>query len=160
MPALVLLVFTIVATLIHILYKKAPKAPLETFLSYLLFFNIGVMGLIGFTAHAFMPDETAKSIGWPTGNPFQFEVAVANLAFGILGILSLWLRGSFWIATVLGSSIYILGCFFGHLVQYYTQGNVAPNNIGLFIWINDLLVPILSLSLLTWYLSKRQFNLK
>ena len=38
--------------------------------------------------HTFAADEVAESIGWPTGNPFQTEVAVANLAIGTLGILS------------------------------------------------------------------------
>lgn len=156
MPPLVLLILTVFATYVHALLKKGPKDLLEIFLSYLLFFNIGVMGLIGFAAHAFMPDETAQSIGWPTGNPFQFEVAVANLAFGVLGVISFWVRGSFWLATTLGSCIYILGCFAGHLMQYFLHGNIAPNNIGFFIWVNDLLVPILALSLIKWYWAKKQ----
>jgi hypothetical protein len=37
----------------------------------------------------------AREIGWPPGNPFQTEVAIANLAAGTLGILYFWIRGNF-----------------------------------------------------------------
>src|SRR3954453_7078522 len=41
-------------------------------------------------AHTVWADSTAVSIDWPTGNPFQTEVAVANLAIGVPGILCYW----------------------------------------------------------------------
>lgn len=72
----------------------------ETFLSYILFFNMGLMGLLGAYAHVFMGPETAKSIGWEPGSPFQYEIGMANLAFCTLGILSYWFRGSFWEASI------------------------------------------------------------
>ncbi len=43
----------------------------------------------------------AASIGWPAGSPFQFEVGIANLSFGILGILCLKFMDNFWTATVI-----------------------------------------------------------
>lgn len=138
-------------TIVHLLVKKQGAALTETFLSYLLLFNMGGMGLLAFYAHVFMAAETAESIGWAPGSPFQYEVAMANLSFGVLGVLSWWWRGGFWAATIIGSCVFILGDFVGHLIQY-SHGDTAPNNIGLFIWFNDLLMPILLLALLQRYL--------
>src|SRR6476659_8155319 len=33
-------------------------------------------------------DDVARSIGWPPGSPFQWEVGVADLGWGVLGVLS------------------------------------------------------------------------
>jgi len=37
----------------------------------------------------------AAYISWPAGNPFQLEVAVANLSYGILELLCLKFRDDF-----------------------------------------------------------------
>ncbi len=63
-------------------------------LLYLLVIFARVGGLIGFLGHTFKAQEIALKIGWQP-SPFQFEVAVANLAFGVLGILCLWQPGGF-----------------------------------------------------------------
>lgn len=154
MLPLILFGIAVLAALIHLLIKKQwrfTKVEVETFLAYLIFFNIGVMGLLAVYAHTFMADETALSIGWPMGNPFQSEIAVANLAFGVLGILALWFRGLFWLAVVLGNSIFLIGAFFVHIVQFW-YGDSAPYNIGIFVWVGDLLIPIVCLALLKCYM--------
>ncbi len=71
----------------------------EELTAWFLFAFVGLMGLFSFAGHAFVADQTADSIGFPAGNPFQFEVAVTNLAFGVLGLLCLRYRGLFWWAT-------------------------------------------------------------
>src|SRR5262249_51982096 len=43
---------------------------------------------MGFIPRVFFPDQTARSIGWPTGSPFQFEVGLHDGAWGVLGFLS------------------------------------------------------------------------
>jgi len=119
----------------------------RVFLYSVIFFNVGLMGLLAFYAHVFMADATAIKIGWAPGSPFQFEIGIANLSYGILGLLSLGFRGKFTLATVLGYSILLLGAFVGHLIQY-SKGDVAPYNIGIFIWFNDLAIPLILLTLL------------
>jgi hypothetical protein len=150
MISLVLFGFAIVFTLIHISMKHKELSVAEILLSYILFFNIGLMSLIAFSGHIFNPNEIAKLIGWAPGNPFQFEVGVADLAFGVLGVLAIYYRGLFWLATVIGSSIFLLGDFITHVIQY-TQGNSAPYNIGIFVWVADLFIPLLSIFLLILY---------
>ena len=46
-------------------------------------------------AHTFFADQTARQIGWATGSPFQFEVAMANLGIGVCGLLCYRFRDGF-----------------------------------------------------------------
>lgn len=125
----------------------------ERYLSYFLLFSIGCGSLLGAVGHLFMGPEIAAQIGWPAGSPFQFEIGMANLAFAVLGILSFWIRGHFWTATIIGWAVFVLGCFAGHLIDYVQTGNISPYNMGLFIWLYDLVLPILFLGLLRRYLT-------
>jgi len=154
MISFVLFLSAVIFALIFYALRKGSFA--KTFLYSLVFFNIGLMGLLAFYAHIFMPDATAEKIGWATGSPFQFEIGIANLSYGVLGLLSVWFRGKFTLATVLGYVILLLGAFVGHLIQY-TKGDTAPWNFGVFLWFNDLTIPLLLLALL--YFTYRKSNL-
>lgn len=144
MISFILFLIAIIATVIHFIYKKEWNSDkgLEIFLSYFLFFVVGLMGILAAYAHIFMGPEIAKSIGWAAGSPFQYEMGIANLSYGVLGVLSYWIRGRFWDATIIGWSVLLLGCFIGHVINYYTEGNTAPYNIGAPIWFYDLFLPI------------------
>ena len=150
MVSFTLFVCSIVATFIHLARHKEwyyPKS-LETLIAYLLLFNMGFMGLLAAFAHVFMGPETAKMIGWASGSPFQYEIGMANLSYGVLGILCFWIRGRFWDASVIGWCVLLLGCFAGHVISYYIDQNSAPYNIGPPIWFYDLFLPLGILSLL------------
>jgi hypothetical protein len=95
-----------------------------------------------------MADEIARKIGWQPGSPFQFEVALADLSWGVCGVLCIWLRQGFWTATGIGSSIFLLGCAFGHVRDVIREGNMAIYNAGPVLWIGDLGIPIAILILL------------
>lgn len=146
----------LIATLVQILFKKQKFKDVfaEVLLSYIFLFNVGLLSLTAAYMHVFMGPEVAKQIGWQPGSPFQYEIGMANLSYGFLGVLCFWIRGRFWDATAIGWSILLLGCFVGHVNDYYVNHNDAPYNIGLHIWIYDLFLPIFVLSLLA-YLRKR-----
>lgn len=127
----------------------------SSLLAYILLLNVGIMSLLASVMHVFYGPETAEQIGWEPGSPFQFEIGMANLSYGILGILSFYLRGTFASATVIGWSILVLGCFVGHILNYVQEGNSHPWNIGSYVWVNDLFIPLLSLALLAYLFSKR-----
>ena len=140
----------VVATCLHLWLGKRPvstRRVAEVLLLYLLVIFVGLGGLMGFLGHTFKAREIALKIGWQP-SPFQFEVAVANLAFGILGILCLWQRRGFWTATGIGYSTFLLGCAYGHLKDMIMQGNFASYNVGPVLWVNDLAVPLAILLLL------------
>lgn len=138
------------ATGLHLWLGQRPvtRARLsEVLLLYLLVIFAGVGGVLGFLGHTCMAREIALKIGWQP-SPFQFEVALANLAFGVLGVLCLWQRQGFWTATGIGYATFLLGCGYGHLRDMIVQHNYAPYNVGLVLWLNDLAVPLAILGLL------------
>ncbi len=121
----------------------------EIFLLWLLVINTGLGGLWAFMGHTFAANDVAESIGWPTGNPFQTEVAVANLAVGTLGILCYWIRGSFWTATVITTSVWLLGAATIHVKEMVGAGNYNPGNAGLIFYM-DIIGPLLLIALLIY----------
>jgi hypothetical protein len=136
-------------TLHTLLFSKDRSAGnvARIYLNYLVPIAIGLGGLLAFAGHAFRADDVARSIGWPTGSPFQFEVAVANLAFGVLGLLSAKLRDGFRTATVLGYGIFLEGAAYGHVREILEAGNWSINNAGP-VLVLDILFPILLVALL------------
>ena len=111
-----------------------------------------------FIGHTLFAEQVAESIGWPAGNPFQTEVAVANLAVGTLGILCYWIRGNFWTAAVIATAIWLLGAATIHLKEIVVAGNYNPGNGGL-IFILDILSLLLLIVLLIYTgLHKKQLT--
>lgn len=105
-----------------------------------LVFLVGVPGIVAASGHIFAADQVAESIGWPTGNPFQFEVGIANLSYGVLGVMCSWVHGDFWTATVVGYSVFLWGAAIGHVVQMVKAKNFNPGNAGTVFWV-DIFVP-------------------
>ena len=120
------------------------------FLLYLIVLNIGAAGLYAFMGHAFLPNQVAEQIGWPTGSPFQFEIAIANLSYGLLGFLCIFIRGKFWMAVVIGNCIFLWGAAYGHFVQMM-KGDTSPYNTGIFLYAGDIVIPLLMFILMIYY---------
>ena len=137
MSTLFFLVISLVGACLQLLFQKRPRTAkriVEVLLLWMLIGCVGLQGLFYFSGHAFEPDLVAKMIGWPTGSPFQFEIAIANLSYGVLGILCIWIRGNFWYATAIGDVVFYLGDAYGHIVQIVRYGDYAPANSGLFLY--------------------------
>ena len=150
MFAWIILVIGFLMPTVHILLVSKDRLPGNVgriYLGYMLPIAVGVGGLFGFVGHTVRADEVARSIGWPTGNPFQFEVAVANLAFGVLGLLCIKFRDGFWTATILGYGIFLEGAAYIHIREILESNNWSINNAGPVLVI-DILFPIFLLSLL------------
>lgn len=132
MIAIIVALLSVLLPLAHLALSKVPRTRarvIRLLLLYALVLDVGVIGLpLGFIPHVFFADQTAQSIGWPPGSPFQFEVGVHDGAWGLLGFLCLWIGGSFWLATGLGWSVFMLGATYGHVVQTLREGNYAPYN--------------------------------
>lgn len=145
--------FGLLIALINIIYGKKPVTiyrALEVVLLWQLVCGFGLFGILGAAGHVLNADAIAKSIGWPTGSPFQTEVGIANLAFGILGLLCYFKRDGFWLATILGEVIFFMGAGVLHIYQMYAYGNFAPNNAGLILYF-DIFYPVVILFLYALY---------
>jgi hypothetical protein len=129
--------------------SRSSKASIVgTYLLYLLVIYVGLMGLLTAYAHVFRPEQTSASIGWST-SPYEYEVGMADLTVGVLGVLCLWIRGNFWLATAIANGVWFLGDAIGHIHQMRLNNNHAPNNSGIFL-IVEIITPILMLAL-TFY---------
>ncbi|MFG3441951.1 DUF6790 family protein [Nonomuraea sp. NPDC047897] len=109
----------------------------------------GVLGIIGGLSHIgpYAP-EVADSIGF-AHSPFQWEVGWADIAVGLIGLLSIWNRGSFMTAAVIAMAVLYWGDAVGHVMQWVAHGNTAPNNV----WTipTDILQPLVAVVLLVAY---------
>jgi len=144
---------SVIAALVYLLIDKQPRTRhrvIGVFLLSFLVISVGIASLVGFVGHAFLADRVAAEIGWATGSPFQQEVAFANLAVGFLGITCIWLRGNYWIATVIVATIFLWGAAYGHVMDIVMHGNYAPGNAGGALY-NDILVPLTTIVLLAAY---------
>ena len=115
----------------------------EILFRWLALLPLGVTSLYAFVMHAFFPVFTAATIGW-SNSPFQFEVAVANLGFGLLGVLAFSASYGFRAATVIGALCWLWGDAVGHIYQMVSNHNFAVGNAGSWFWM-DVLIPLLLL---------------
>ena len=76
-------------------------------------------------------------------------MAVANLAIGTLGILSYCIRGNFWIAAVIATSIWLLGAAAIHVSEMVGAGNYNPGKAGVVFYM-DIISPALLVILLVF----------
>jgi hypothetical protein len=149
MHYIILAAIWIIASILQIVFIKTPIV--ETLLMNFIVINIGLSSLYAFVGHAFSSKKVAEYIGWPSGNPFQFEVAVTNLSFGILGVLCIWYREGFWLATIIGYSIFAFGATYGHIRELIKNNNRSPGNAGAPLYV-DIIKPVIVIGLLVTYL--------
>jgi hypothetical protein len=153
MIAITVAVLSVVLPVLHLFVSKEPRTKrrfIHILLLYALVLDVGVIGLpLGFVPHIFFADETARAIGWPPGSPFQFEVGFHDGAWGLLGFLCIWIGGTFWLATGLGWSFFMLGATYGHIRETVLNSDYAPYN---FLTIfSDGFIAIWLLGLLYFY---------
>jgi hypothetical protein len=72
-----------------------------------------------------MPHVAARFIGWQV-SPFQFEMGVTDIAFGVTAIIAFWRSLTFKAATVTFISLLYAGLAIGHLRQIVETANLAP----------------------------------
>ena len=113
----------------------------ECLLSWSLPINGGVLEVVGFLSQIVHRKENAESMGLPASNPLQSEIAVAHLAFGVLGLLSFRFRGIFWLATAVGQVIFLIGIGVVHAREVLKQK----------IFLFDILMSLAHISLLKAY---------
>lgn len=132
--------------------RRSGAAIAETYLLYLFVIYVGLMGLLTAYAHVFRPEQTSASIGWLT-SPYEYEVGMADLTMGVLGVLCIWFRGNFWLATAIGNAVWFLGDAVGHVRQELEHNNHARNNSGVFLYL-EIVTPLLML-VLTFYCRRK-----
>lgn len=65
---------------------------------------------------------------------------MGDLSIGVVGLLCLRIRGTFWLAVLLVAAVQYYGDAYGHLYQWIENDNTEPGNVGIPLWL-DLIVP-------------------
>jgi Family of unknown function (DUF6790) len=104
-----------------------------------LVFTVGFFGLFNFIGHSFLSEKVANRIGWIT-NGFQKELGYVSFGIGICGIMCFYIRDTFWLATIIPFSTFLLGAAFLHSKEIIKTKNYKPGNT--WIIIPDVLMPI------------------
>lgn len=73
-------------------------------------FAVGVAGILSFIRHSLLDRGDAARMGWDNGmgNPFQIEVGLANLAWGLLAVIAVILD---WGLAVYSACFLIFGFY-------------------------------------------------
>ena len=129
-----------------------PRSLAERLLDWILLLAFGVTGLWAGFYHIAYGDMAAAYIGWQP-SPFQFEVGMADLAFGVTAIVAFWRGMDFKAAAILAGSVFLLGDAVGHVHQMIATGNFAPGNAGV-PFVTDIAVPALAIAL--WFVVRRR----
>jgi len=110
-------------------------------LGWLLLVAVGLPGIYTFVMHVFFPATSAANIGWAV-SPFQYEVGIADLTVGVLGVVAFWGNFGFRLATAIATILWLGGDAVGHVRQMIAAKNFAPGNAGPWFW-TDVIVPLL-----------------
>jgi hypothetical protein len=135
MLTLILTVLAPVGATIHLWRRperRGTKRAREVYLLWWFGLALGVGSVVVAFVHVFDGAATAANIGFTRGDGgFQFENAMGDLAIGIVSLLCLRIRGTFWLAALVMSSVIYYGDAVGHVYQWLYYGNTKPGNIGL-----------------------------
>lgn len=139
----VIVVFGSVAQLLASMRSERPtkRRVVEVLLGWSLPLNLGVLETFFFVQHLLRGGGLHEDVERSSGDQVRSEVAVAHLAFGVLGLLSVRLRGMFWFATVIGHTIFLVG------VAAVNAREVLKNKVFLF----DVLMSLAHVGLLKAY---------
>jgi hypothetical protein len=148
MTTIIVIAAALVVATVHLFVSRRPRTAeraLSLYLLYTLVVGVGIGGLFGAMGHLFTPDKVAEELGWATGSPFQTEVGLFDLAFGVLGICCIWFRQQWWLAVTVGWTVFAVGAGVNH-VRLMSGEQGGALNAGSVI--PDLVVPALLIVLL------------
>ena len=128
---------------------RSPQQALDLLLRWSFGVAVGLVGVFNFLGHTFEARQVAEQIGFPPGNPFQWEVAWANLGIGVMGLIAI-VRRDFWWPAAIMSAIFSWGAAWGHIYQLVVNGNHHPYNAGSILYF-AILLPLAILCLLVAY---------
>jgi hypothetical protein len=150
MLSIALAILALIGAAIQTYRQPAPRSRArvaETFLLWWFALAIGVGALLGAAVHVFNGPATAEYIGFTRGDGgFQFENAMGDLALGVVSIMCLRFRGTFWIAALTFLTIQYGGDAYGHFYQWIENDNTEPGNVGPPLWL-DIILPVVGWSL-------------
>ncbi|HVP95184.1 MAG TPA: DUF6790 family protein [Methanoregulaceae archaeon] len=117
------------------------RKAMETVLFWCLLAGVGFTGISVFICQLLFPGTSLDPSGWPFGGPFHWGSGAVWLAIGLAGIACAKWRNGFWGATILISSVVLLGNAADQIDKVFpgnNAGNVIPGPVFWF----ELALPI------------------
>ena len=105
-----------------------------------LVYGVGVGGVVAALVHALRADRAGRSGADGAQGPFEFEVAMAHLGLGVLGLSCAWQGGGFWAATIAMTAVFGLGSAVGHVREIVDRRHGAKPADG-FVVVWEMLLP-------------------
>jgi hypothetical protein len=102
-------------------------------------YMIGWAGIGAGISHIFFGRRISRTIGFAK-SPYELEVGFADLAMGIVGVIAASFSPDYWLAIILVSSIFRVGCGIGHIRSMIEDRNFAINNTA--ILFTNFVVPV------------------
>lgn len=141
----VMLIIAIILFIFNwLLQKIRHQKSSNLLLRWLLLLPVGVTGIYVFLMCLIFPAATAAMMHWPP-SPFQYEVALANLCLGILGLLAFRASYGFQLATVIVTCFWMWGHAIYEIYRIITTSNIYLGDIVSWFWIY-LLLPFVLIS--------------
>lgn len=132
---------------LHATFKGGKKV--EYILLYYIVIGIGIQGIASGIMQTFYSNAVTQYVHWPF-SPFMLELGLANISYGILGILSPLMTRGWQTATTFGYALFL--CFTGmrHIIEIAEKG-VNPGNSGSFMYVDIILCLIFFILLILQY---------
>lgn len=111
-------------------------------------YMIGWAGIGAGISHIFFGGRISRTIGFDK-SPYELEVGFADLAFGVAGVVAASFSTDYWLAVILMSSIYRVGCGFGHIRSIVRERNYAINNTAI-LFVNFVVPAFLVFAFFAW----------
>lgn len=86
------------------------------------------VGIIGVIVNIIYADKMSKKLGWP-GGPFQIKYGFSQFGLGLIGLLSIWYQGQFWVATLVTMYVYGLSGLWSHASLLYTDSRLDVGHL-------------------------------
>ncbi|WP_125774082.1 DUF6790 family protein [Antribacter gilvus] len=107
----------------------------------------GIIAVGGFIINVLYPKRTAAQLGWPSG-PFQVKYGFAQLGLGVMGVMSIWFQGNFWVGTLVTLYIYGLSGLWTHtqeIVRKRREGGKTD-----WVEVSNIVLDVVYHVVLTW----------
>ncbi len=119
-------------------YRQKPRDRIEVYLLFYVVISIGIQGLVAGIWQICAAYRSPPLMGWPY-NPHLFELGMANLAFAVLGVMSIWRKEQWRAATALGYALFLFLSALGHLINMPFIHKRAAGQGGATLWTDVLL---------------------
>lgn len=135
---------------------RSPSFVSGTYVNSFLLWAVGIGQSVNFIMHSVFGDYAAKTIGWAQ-SPFQLELALSSLGFGVLAIILSKKNSSFRgkVAVVIAQAIFGFGAAGGHIYQMIVNHDYAANNTGLLLFM-DIAISAIGLAFVIWHAVARR----